>query len=56
MAAGTLTVEYKEPFDMLAETVAAAARVEATQSAEMAQKQVWLWTQSAANPSPSQIP
>jgi len=39
---GTLTVEYKEPFDLLAETVAAAARVEATQGAEMVQKQVWL--------------
>jgi hypothetical protein len=48
---GTLTVEYKEPFDMLAKTVASATRVEATEGAEMAQKQVWLWTRSAANPS-----
>ena len=39
---GTLAVEYKEPFDILAETVAAAARVEAAQGAEMAQKRVWL--------------
>jgi len=39
---GTLTVEYKEPFDLLAETVAAAARVEAAEGAEMAQKQIWL--------------
>jgi site-specific DNA recombinase len=53
---GILTVEYKEPFDMLAETVVAAARVEAAQGAEMAQKQVWLWTQSVANPSLVQIP
>jgi hypothetical protein len=53
---GTLAVEYKEPFHMLAETVAAAARVEAAEGAEMAQKQVWLWAQSATNPSLAKFP
>ncbi len=44
---GTLAVEYKEPFDMLAETVAAAERVEATKGPEMAQKEVWLGRQDS---------
>jgi site-specific DNA recombinase len=39
---GTLIVELKEPFDMLAETVAAAARLEAADGTEMAQKEIWL--------------
>lgn len=39
---GTQAVEYKEPSDMLAETVAAAARVEATCGSEIAQKEIWL--------------
>lgn len=41
-AAGALTVEFKEPFDMLAETVEAAARVEAAGGTESAKNEVWL--------------
>jgi hypothetical protein len=35
-------VTFKEPFDLLAETVAAAARVEATKGATMARNEIWL--------------
>ena len=38
----TLNVEFKEPFDMLAETVDAAARVEAAAGMESARNEVWL--------------
>ncbi|HVT28216.1 MAG TPA: hypothetical protein VHE81_09390 [Lacipirellulaceae bacterium] len=41
-AAGKLTVEFKEPFDILAEMVEAAARVEAAQRADAAKTAVWL--------------
>jgi site-specific DNA recombinase len=39
---GMLIVELKEPFDTLAETVAAAARVEAAEGTEMAKSEIWL--------------
>jgi site-specific DNA recombinase len=39
---GTLTVEFKDPFDFLAETVEAAARVEAAEGVESAKKEIWL--------------
>ena len=39
---GALTVEFKEPFDILAETVHQATQVEAAEGAETAKKAVWL--------------
>lgn len=50
--AGTLAVDFKEPFDILAETVAAAARVEAADGAETSKTEIWLWSQSVAGNSP----
>ncbi len=41
-AHGALSVQFKEPFDLLAETVEAAARVEAAQGATMARNEIWL--------------
>ena len=39
---GTLTIEFKEPFDILAETVLIADRVEEAEGADLARKAVWL--------------
>jgi hypothetical protein len=41
-AAGTLTVKFTEPFDMLAKTVEAAIRVEAAEGIESVKNEVWL--------------
>lgn len=41
-AHGALSVQFKEPFDLLAETVEAAARVEAAEGATMARNEIWL--------------
>jgi site-specific DNA recombinase len=41
-AQGKLAVEFKEPFDLLIETLEAAERVEVTQGAESARNEVWL--------------
>ena len=39
---GTLAVEFKEPFDILAETAQKAADIEAAEGAESAKKEIWL--------------
>jgi len=39
---GKLSVEFKESFDVLAQTVEAATRVEATEGAASARNEVWL--------------
>lgn len=39
---GTLTAEFKEPFDMLAETALAAARVEAAEGTDSVKNEIWL--------------
>lgn len=41
-AQGKLSVEFKEPFDLLAETVEATTQVEAAQGAVSARNQIWL--------------
>ena len=41
-AAATLTVEFKEPFDVLAETLLAADRVEDAEGTDSARKAIWL--------------
>jgi hypothetical protein len=42
VAQGKLLVKLKEPFDLLAETVEAATRVEATQGVASIRNEVWL--------------
>jgi hypothetical protein len=55
-AQGALSVKFKEPFDLLAETVAAATRVEETRGAASARNEIWLMAQSGANPAPVKFP
>jgi hypothetical protein len=41
-ARGKLTVEFKEPFDLSAQTVEAATRIEGTEGAGSARNEIWL--------------
>ena len=41
-AQGKLSVQFKEPFDLLAQTIEAATRVKATEEATLARNEVWL--------------
>jgi site-specific DNA recombinase len=53
---GEVRATFRQPFDLLADTTAMLARHEAGDGANSAKRESWLWTQSAANPSPWQIP
>jgi len=39
---GALTVDFKEPFDFLLETITKAAEAEAAKGAEFAKNRIWL--------------
>src|ERR1700730_10745450 len=49
---GEVVAHFRQPFDMLAETMTAAARFEAGEAAKSAKNEIWLTTQSLANRSP----
>lgn len=53
---GSLTVEFKEPFDMLAETVFAAAGVEAAEGTDSAKNEIWLGDVDSNHDKRSQSP
>ena len=49
---GEVVATFRQPFDLLAETTAIAARQEAGDSANSAKSEIWLGGQSVSNPSP----
>ena len=53
---GEVVAHFRQPFDMLAETMTAAAHFEAGEAAKSAKNEIWLTRQSEANPSARQIP
>jgi site-specific DNA recombinase len=53
---GEVVATFRQPFDLLAETTAIAARHGAGNTAKLAKNEIWLTRQSAANPSAGQIP
>ena len=38
-----MVAHFRQPFDMLAETMTAAARFEAGEAAKSAKNEIWLW-------------
>ena len=53
---GEVVATFRQPFDLLAETAAIAARHGTGNTAKRAKSEIWLMSQSAANRSPGRIP
>jgi site-specific DNA recombinase len=53
---GEVVAPFRQPFDMLAKTAMAAADFEPDETAKSSKTEIWLMTQSYANPSPLEIP
>jgi site-specific DNA recombinase len=53
---GEVVATFRQPFDLLAETAVSASRAAVGETAKPAKTEIWLTMQSAANPSPQQIP